>query len=245
MHSVQRSNEPMHLAQLRRDGKEWSDLDFRDRARMRRGLSDDFKGICGYCEKSCEPPTRSGNSRDEETIDHFRPRRKFPALSFDWQNLVYCCKQCNDAKGGQWPESADQVNQVLNVGYARYIPVDRYVDPNFQQGQRSAHDYFDFDVDTGEIQPARRVNSEEWSTSFRMIRDLDLNDSYFGENDPRNVRNRRLRHLAMLKNRLKNRADSEMIGVALEFISPDRPFSSFVNAYFRRTFPMLYDMFPT
>lgn len=244
MHSVQRSTEPIHLAQLRRDGEEWNDLDFRDRARIRRGLSDDFKGICSYCEKSCEPPTRSGNSRDEETIDHFRPRSKFPALSLDWQNLVYCCKQCNDAKGSQWPETNDLVNQVLKVGYVRFKPADRYVNPSLQQGQRSAHDYFDFDVDTGEIHPADGVNDEEWSTSFRTIRDVDLNDSYFGENDPRNVRNRRLRHLGMLKTKLMNRADSEMIGIALEFTSPDKPFSSFVNAYFRRTFPMFNQIFP-
>ena len=245
MHSVQRSAEPRHLFQVRRCNSVWGDLNRRDRARIRRDLWRDFKGICGYCEKSCEPPTRSGNSRDEETIDHFRPRNRFPALSFDWQNLVYCCKQCNDAKGGQWPEPADQVNQMLKAGYVRFKQVDRYVNPNFQQGQRSAHDYFDYDVDTGEIHPADEVNDEEWSTSFRTIRDVDLNDKYFGENDPRNVRNRRLRHLGMLKNRLMHRADSEMIGIALEFTSPDKPFSSFVNEYFRRTFPQYAQLFPS
>ena len=244
MHSVQRSAEPRSLAQIRRSKTGWSDLSRRDRARIRRALWRDFKGICGYCEKSCEPPMRGANSPNEETIDHFRPRSKFPGLSFDWLNLVYACRRCNDSKDAQWPEPTDQVNQVLQVGFVRFKPVDRYVDPNWQRGQPRAQDYFGYDVRTGEIHPEPGAKDRVWSIAFRMIRDVDLNDENLGEYDPRNLRSHRLRHLNMLKDKLLHRADSEMIGIALEFTSPEQPFSSFVNAYFRRTFPMFDQIFP-
>ena len=240
MHSVKRSTEPERLAQIRRSNAVWDDINRRDRARIRRVLWQDFKGICGYCEKSCEPPTRSANSPDEETIDHFRPRNKFPAMSFDWLNLVYACKRCNDAKAGQWPDPTDQVNQVLKFGYVRFKPVDRYVNPNHQRGQRLAQDYFDYNTNTGEVHPADGVNDQEWSIAFRTIRDVDLNDNRIGENDPRNLRNRRLRHLNMLIKKLEPYDDSAREWLAVDFASPDKLFSSFVAAYVRREFPNSY-----
>lgn len=244
MHSIQRSAEPRHLARVRRSYAQWDGLSHRDRGRIRRALWRDFKGICGYCENPCERPTRAGNSPNEETIDHFRPRSRFAKLTFDWVNLVYSCKRCNDAKGDQWPQQGDQVNQILTVGYVRYKSVSGYVDPNSTRGKRSAQDFFDFDVGTGEILAADGVDDEEWSIALRTIRDVDLNDNSLGENEPRHLRNRRLRHLGILIERLRPLDDSARVWLAYDFTLPDKPFSSFINAYFRRTFPQFDRIFP-
>ena len=244
MHSVSRSAEPKHLTQVRRSNAHWDKLSPSERGRIRRALWRDFKGICGYCEKPCEPPRSSGNSINEETIDHFRPRSRFPALSFDWLNLVYCCKRCNDAKSSQWPELGDQANHVLRAGYVRFKPVAGYVNPNSAVGEITAQNYFDFDIGTGEILPADGVDDEEWSVAFRTIRDVDLNDNNLGENDHRHLRNRRLRHLGLLIKRLKPLDDGARVWLAYDFTLPDKPFSSFVDAYFRRTFPGFEQLFP-
>jgi len=33
-----------------------------------------------------------------ETIEHFRPKSRFPRLSYVWTNLFYCCNYCNGNK---------------------------------------------------------------------------------------------------------------------------------------------------
>lgn len=224
---------------------QWNQLSPSDRGRIRRALWQDFNGICAYCEKFCDPPTRGGNSPDEETIDHFRPRSRFPHLSFDWLNLVYSCRRCNDAKGDQWPEISDQTNQVFAVGYVRYKPVSTYVNPNSVQGQRATRDFFDFDIKTGEIFAADSVGDDEWSMAFRTIRDVDLNDSRLAEYSPHHLWNQRMNQLSIFIDEIETLDDNSLIKAAYEFTAGDSPFSSFVNTYFRRTFPMLYQIFPT
>lgn len=36
-------------------------------------------------------------------VEHYRPRREFPALENDIRNLFYGCGICNSFKGGAWP----------------------------------------------------------------------------------------------------------------------------------------------
>ena len=245
MHSVRRSSEPEHLVQLRGSNAQWNQLSPRDRGRIRRALSRDFNGICAYCEKLCDRPTEGGNSPDEETIDHFRPRSRFPSLSLNWLNFIYSCKRCNDAKGDQWPDRDDQVNQMLEAGYARFKPVSSYVNPNSAQGQCAARDFFDFDIGTGEIYAAEVLGDDEWSMAFRTIRDVDLNDSRLGEYTLYHLWNQRLNQLWRFIDAIETLDDNSLIKAAYEFTAGDSQFSSFVNTYFRRTFPMLYEIFPS
>lgn len=66
-----------------------------------------FKGKCGYCERKI--------AKDEDgVVDRFRPhsgvrerKEYFPDcywwLTFKWENLIYCCKQCFDYKANYFP----------------------------------------------------------------------------------------------------------------------------------------------
>ena len=235
MHSVERSPEPAFFAEFRTAHTEWDDLDGTNRRRIRDALIQDFGRICAYCERACQFPTGSGESSNEETIDHFRPRNRFPDLWLDWLNLVYACHRCNQNKGGSWPGYDDALtNQWLSAEDSRYTPVWEYVNPNAVDGQQPAGEFFGFNVETGEMAPAWQLDDVEWSIARRTIRDINLNDSELGENDPNHLWNRRLRQRDLLIQRLDSLEDfAAKIHMICEFTLPDKPFSAFISAYFR------------
>lgn len=38
-------------------------------------------------------------------VEHFRPRKHFDHLTFDWENLGFVCARCNNAKSDKWSEA--------------------------------------------------------------------------------------------------------------------------------------------
>ena len=235
MHSVERSPEPDFLAQLRNDRANWDDLDRGGRIGIRDALAQDFKRICGYCERDLDLST------GQATIDHFRPQSRYRDLTFSWPNLVYACYRCNQAKGDSWPGFDYQgVNADLNAAYPRYGPVTEYVCPNAESGRLPAAAFFSFDVNTGEIVPAEQLGDEQWSIALRTIVDIDLNDEKLGEYDHGHLWKRRTRQLSLLIERLNAVRDPfQKVRLAREFMLPDKPFSSFVAAYLKYHFPEL------
>ena len=239
MHSVKRSPEPGFFAELRAACTDWDDLDGGARRRIRDALFEDFGSVCAYCERSCEWPNSYSNSPNQETIDHFRPRSRFPGLWLDWLNLVYSCHRCNQAKSGSWPGHDDEVvNQRLAAVYPKYTPVSEYVNPNEEPGQRPVREFFDFNVETGEVTPADRLDNTEWSTARRTISDIDLNDSELGENEQGHLWNRRRRQRDLLMQALSAIEDfDEQVGLMRDFALPGKPFSGFISAYLKQRFP--------
>ena len=244
MHSVERSPEPDFFEELRIAYNRWDELDGGDRNRIRDALMQDFGTICAYCEQPCQSPTLHEESH-EESIDHFRPRNRFPNLWLDWPNLVYACRRCNQAKGGSWPGFDDDlVNRTLAGEDARYVAVSEYVNPNAVDGQRPAEDFFAFDAETGEILPSSQLSRTEWSMARRTIRDVDLNDSGLGANDEAHLWNLRLRQRALLIERINGLDDFDAkVNIMLEFMLPDKPFASLITAYVRGRFPMFERVF--
>ena len=241
MHSVERSPEPEFLAELRAAHSQWDGLPGDVRRRIRYALALDFGTICAYCERPCQGTTAMHEESGEETIDHFRPRNHFRDLWLDWLNLVYACRRCNQAKGGSWPGFDDDlVNQTLAGEDARYAPVSEYVNPSAVDGQRPAGEFFDFDAGTGEMLPSAQLDGTGWSMARRTIRDVDLNDSGLGENDESHLWNLRRRQRALLIERINGLDDFDAkLNIMLEFMLPDKPFSSFIRAYVMGRFPML------
>ena len=241
MHSVERPPEPEFLAELRAAHTQWDDLPGEARRRVRDALARDFGTICAYCERPCQGTTATHEEPGEETIDHFRPRNHFSDLWLDWLNLVYACRRCNQAKGGSWPGFDDDlVNQILTSEDARYMPVSEYVNPSAVAGQRPAGEFFDFDAGTGEMLPSAQLDGTGWSMARRTIRDVDLNDSGLGANDESHLWNLRRRQRALLIERINGLDDFDAkLNIMLEFMLPDKPFSSFIRAYVMGRFPML------
>lgn len=94
---------------------------FRSLAGFRSYLRRDFRYRCAYC--GITEVYRRG--ADAFGIDHFRPRRLFPALSFHYPNLYYCCNTCNSYKGGTWPDAGEVAN---GFGFADPCECDPYAD---------------------------------------------------------------------------------------------------------------------
>ena len=201
-------------------------MDGGDRRRIRVVLFEDFGSVCAYCERSCEWPNSYRNSPNQETIDHFRPRSRFPGLWLDWLNLVYSCHRCNQTKSGSWPEHYDDINQKLAAREPGYTPVSEYVSPNEEPGQRSASEFFAFDVETGEMTAGEHLDGEEWSIAHRTIGDIDLNDELSEREtyDPDHLFNQRRYHLYLLIEQINTHPDLSY-QVMQEATLPDKPFS--------------------
>ena len=234
MHSVQRSPEPDFLAQIRIQHSNYDQLDRDSRWRIRDALIRDFGLLCAYCEQPCQLPTR-GRALNEAEIEHFRPRDKFPELWLDWLNLVLACRRCNQKKSGEWPIADDMKNRTLAAAHSpRYTPVSEYVNPNETAGRRPAHEFFDWDIETGKMMPAESLDRVNWSIARRTIFGIDLNDDLSDVElyDPNHLLNKRRYHLYLLIQGLSELDDPALKARMIhEFTLPDKPFSAFVSAY--------------
>ena len=240
MHSVGRSAEPVFLSQLRSSISQRTELQITDRQRIRGALAQDFGSVCGYCEQPCRRPTPAHDGRNEETIDHFRPRSKFPDLWLDWLNLIYACHRCNKAKNNKWPAPDDGVGHLLAQIDTRYTGVSEFVNPNAGSHPKSADGYFEFQILSGEIKPQEGLDDVEWSKARRTIADIDLNDSELGQYDERHLCNRRRSQVKRLNEGLRQlNTFEEQFHLMREFTLPDKPFSSFVTAYIIDRFPLM------
>ena len=145
-----------------------------------RDLGRSFEYLCGYCERPCN--RRRPGKPDSSEVDHFRPRSHFPELTFTWENLIYVCRQCNQAKGSQFPGK-----EPLDGTSAQALLVDakingkEYIDPSVDDGYVNPRDpaeraetYFVFNRE-GEILPNPNLDDQKWSKARRTIRDFDLN----------------------------------------------------------------------
>lgn len=122
---------------------------------FRSPLSSRSAGTCWYCERQCEPASEAGGKA--ATVDHFKPRSRFPELTYEWTNWVFSCRRCNeDNKQDKWPPLG-------------------YVDPSASDEQERPEQYFDYDVLTGEIVPHPALDGVAIQKAELTIDDLGLN----------------------------------------------------------------------
>ncbi len=62
-------------------------------------IAEDCGGRCVYC---ATPDSMVGTEMRYFTVDHFRPKKRFPKLRIKIENLYYCCAICNSYKGDDW-----------------------------------------------------------------------------------------------------------------------------------------------
>ena len=229
MHSVQRSPDPAFLNDLRSRLSEWEQLENVERRQVRAALAQDFSRICGYCEQSCVEPTRA-ESDNEESVDHFRPRRYFSDDWLNWLNLIYACRRCNQSKDSKWPTIGDADNRRLAL-IARYEHVSEYICPNQSDTQPLCETLFAFNLDTGEIGPADGLDNANWSRAHRTILDIDLNSIRSSQQDLPGLR-RFTSSLFEVALRLADNSD-ERLAIITGLTQRNQPFSSFVLAYAR------------
>jgi len=142
-----------------------------------RALDTVFDGVCAYCERKAGTAESSGY----HTCDHFKPRHllchRSPDVGqcaynppphaldcpiYNWDNLVYACRSCADAKGGQWPRSGESANSYINPAS----------DPGASDAPNSV---FVYDIDSGEIMVRDSATDIIRNNAQRTIDDLALN----------------------------------------------------------------------
>lgn len=71
-------------------------------------------GHCSFCDAfPVSPPSN-------ETIEHFRPKSKFPREAWKWTNLFYCCDFCQTSKGSKWKPTLLAPDEV-GYTFSRYF----------------------------------------------------------------------------------------------------------------------------
>lgn len=61
----------------------------------------EFDRCCVYCRHPDGIKTT-----DAFGVDHYRPKKLFPALATSYLNLYYCCNACNARKDAYWPANS-------------------------------------------------------------------------------------------------------------------------------------------
>ena len=120
---------------------------------FRRLLGSRSNNICWYCERQCEG---EGEGDLAPMVDHFRPRSRFPELTYAWSNLVFSCRRCYISKGDKWPETG-------------------YVDPCAEDPSERPERYFDYFAATGEILTREGLSEADKRKALYTIDDLSLN----------------------------------------------------------------------
>jgi 5-methylcytosine-specific restriction endonuclease McrA len=78
-------------------------------------LKEDFNCRCGYCD------SYDGFRHTYFEVDHFIPKDFFGPLGnislTQYDNLVYSCKFCNNAKLAKWPSQREDIYHINNEGF--------------------------------------------------------------------------------------------------------------------------------
>lgn len=90
------------------------ELEITDWHKHKLELEEDFFGICGYCGKSFKA------TLCDSQIDHFIPKKKYPAFENKYSNLVLSCKVCNNKKRSDWPSGTAEKSITVD-GKKGYI----------------------------------------------------------------------------------------------------------------------------
>jgi uncharacterized protein (TIGR02646 family) len=109
-------------------------------------------------------------SRLKPTIEHFRPKTKFPLEAYKWENLFLCCCRCQ--------EKGDTFDERLLKPDEDYYSFDKY---------------FDIDWMTGRLKPNREASVEDQERAKTTIEYYKLN-----HNGKHIDRKRELRHFQQM-----------------------------------------------
>lgn len=70
---------------------------------IKQAVKEDSYEKCIYCESKVTP-TYYGD------IEHLKPKKKYPKLTFEWSNLGFVCRICNNNKLDKYDEELPYIN---------------------------------------------------------------------------------------------------------------------------------------
>jgi hypothetical protein len=72
----------------------------------------------------CESPIEHTYYGD---VEHIRPKTKFPALEFVWENLGFVCARCNGAKRDKWSDATPYIDPYSEDPGAHLVGIGPFV----------------------------------------------------------------------------------------------------------------------
>jgi uncharacterized protein (TIGR02646 family) len=164
MEKIERPDAPGWLkTNCEKWGSEWDELyrrtqkssSFKWRQYKKNGYIDLIKRLAAMTQNHCSfcdvyPMGR----RIPRTIEHFRPKTRFPLQAYQWENLFLCCGLCQ--------EKRDAYDERLLKPDEDYYAFDKY---------------FDIDWVTGELIPNQEASKEEQERARITIRLFRLNSN--------------------------------------------------------------------
>ncbi|MDM8563772.1 retron system putative HNH endonuclease, partial [Candidatus Marithioploca araucensis] len=61
-------------------------------------------------------------AQSRQTIEHFRPKSKYPKLAYVWHNLFLCCDVCQNAKGEHYDKKLIKPD-AIDYEFNRYFKI--------------------------------------------------------------------------------------------------------------------------
>ena len=153
-------------------------------------------GKCMYCESTISVVA-------PEHIEHYRPKKHYPELTFEWSNLGLSCPRCNLNKKDVFDENCTYINPYNDSPDKHFISLGTmiYHKPN---DKRALLTEFKLELNRPELMEARK-------TRIEAIRPLI--DQYVAENNP------------TLRSILKREIEKE--------IAEDKPYSMCAKAVYK------------
>lgn len=128
-------------------GQNWNQIKPEHKQQIRDALTLMQGRHCAYCERL----------RKDEEIEHFRPKNRFPQLTFEWSNLFLACK------------FEDSCGKHKDHAVRNYSP-DDLIDPCIDDPDEFLKFYSD-----GHVQPVRGASPEKEHRAKETIRVFNLN----------------------------------------------------------------------
>jgi uncharacterized protein (TIGR02646 family) len=132
----------------------WRRYQNKGRTELAADLSAMTQHHCSFCD------AHPMGSRIKETIEHFKPKSKFPLLAYQWENLFICCGICQ--------EKGDEFHDMLLKPDVKNYDFD---------------DYFDIDWVTGKLMPNAMATPDNRARAELTIKLYKLNE--YGKPDDR------------------------------------------------------------
>lgn len=103
----------MLMIKAKRPVRSYSGEKWKTNKTNKKYLAKDFDHRCAYCD---DWDKYNGGERSYH-VEHFAPKEKFPALKYVYDNLLYACPYCNEAKSDKWPSDKPEISVVGNRGF--------------------------------------------------------------------------------------------------------------------------------
>jgi len=86
-----------------------------------------YKNKCAYCEERISY-SQSKNIKEKKghSIEHYRPKSKYYWLAYSWDNLLWCCEECNQNKDDEFEIENEKVEYSTDFDSKIHCSTEEY-----------------------------------------------------------------------------------------------------------------------